>query len=90
MANINNYSNDTVINSADKLIGTDGAIGADLGKTKNFTVSSLSTYISAQTLAHPIILTGLVDASSDSEAASSGVPLNGVYENNGQLFIRKS
>ena len=90
MANINNYSNDTVINSADKLIGTDGAIGADLGKTKNFTASSLSTYISAQTLAHPIILTGLVDASSDSEAASSGVPLNGVYENSGQLFIRKS
>ena len=45
MANINNYSSDTVINSADKLIGTDGAIGADLGKTKNFTVSSLSTYI---------------------------------------------
>ena len=90
MANINNYSSDTVINSADKLIGTDGAIGSDLGKTKNFTVSSLSTYISAQTLAHPIILTGLVDASSDSEAASNGVPLNGVYENSGQLFIRKS
>jgi hypothetical protein len=90
MANINNYSNDTVINPADKVIGSDGAIGADLGKTKNFSVSSLTTYISSQTLAHPVILTGLIDAPSDSEAASNGVPLNGVYENSGQLYIRKS
>jgi len=59
-------------------------------KQKNFTVSALTTYVSAQTLAHPVILTGLVDASSDQDAADNGVPLNGVYENSGQLFIRKS
>jgi hypothetical protein len=90
MATINSYENDSVINAADKVIGSDGAVGSDLGKTKNFSVSSLTTHISAQTLAHPVILTGLIDASSDSEAASNGVPLNGIYENSGQLYIRKS
>lgn len=90
MATINTYENDSVINPADKVIGSDGAVGADLGKTKNFTVSSLTTYVSAQTLAHPIVLTGLVDASSNQDAADNGVPVGGVYQNSGQLFIRNA
>lgn len=90
MANISSYTSDATIDPLDKVIGTDGTTGADQGKTKNFTVSSLTTYVSAQTLAHPIVLTGLVDASSDSEAASGGVPIGGVYQNSGQLYIRNS
>ena len=34
MANIGTYSNDSTIDPADKLIGTDGTSGADSGKTK--------------------------------------------------------
>ena len=90
MATINTYESDSVINPADKVIGSDGAVGADLGKTKNFTVSSLTTYVSAQTLAHPIVLTGLVDASSNQDAADNGVPVGGVYQNSGQLLIRNA
>jgi hypothetical protein len=90
MANISSYTSDATIDPLDKVIGTDGTTGADQGKTKNFTVSSLTTYVSAQTLAHPIVLTGLVDASSDSDAEDNGVPLGGVYQNSGQLLIRNS
>ena len=90
MATINSYENDSVINAADKVIGSDGAVGADQGKTKNFSVSSLATYVSAQTLSHPIVLTGLVDASSNQDAADNGVPVGGVYQNSGQLYIRNS
>ena len=90
MATINSYENDSVINAADKVIGSDGAVGADQGKTKNFSVSSLTTYVSAQTLSHPIVLTGLVDASSNQDAADNGVPVGGVYQNSGQLYIRNS
>ena len=46
MANIGTYSNDSTIDPADKLIGTDGTSGADSGKTKNYTISSLTTHIS--------------------------------------------
>ena len=45
MASINTYQLDSVIDPNDKVIGTDGTLGADAGKTKNFTVSSLQTYI---------------------------------------------
>ena len=45
MANIGTYSNDSTIDPADKLIGTDGTSGADSGKTKNYTISSLTTHI---------------------------------------------
>tara|TARA_Y100000385_G_scaffold156722_1_gene162463 strand:+ start:171 stop:443 length:273 start_codon:yes stop_codon:yes gene_type:complete len=90
MATINSYENDSVINAADKVIGSDGAVGVDQGKTKNFSVSSLTTYVSAQTLSHPIIITGLIDASSDSDAEDNGVPVGGVYQNSGTLFIRNT
>ena len=45
MATINSYENDSVINAADKVIGSDGAVGVDQGKTKNFSVSSLKNFI---------------------------------------------
>lgn len=90
MANISTYTIDSTIDPADKVIGTDGAVGAEQGKTKNFTVSALTTYVSAQTLAHPIIITGLIDASSDSDAGQNGVAVGGVYRNNNQLQIRLS
>lgn len=44
MARLENYTNDSVINSADKLIGTDGAQSAN-NATKNFEVSALKSYI---------------------------------------------
>lgn len=88
MANISSYTSDTTIDPADKVIGTDGTTGADQGKTKNFTVSTLTTYVSAETLKHPVVITELIDASSDSQAASAGVPVGGVYKNSGQLYIR--
>lgn len=45
MANISSYTSDATIDLLDKVIGTDGTIGADQGKTKNFTVSALKNFI---------------------------------------------
>jgi len=45
MARIKTYALDSEINAADKVVGTDGTPGADLGKTKNFSVSSLVSFI---------------------------------------------
>ena len=45
MARIKTYALDGEINAADKVVGTDGTPGADLGKTKNFSVSSLVSFI---------------------------------------------
>ena len=84
MSKIKLYNNDTLIEEQDKLIGTD-AKGLD---TKNYTISDITSYISSETLSHPFILTGLIDASNDQDAADNGVPVGGVYSNSGQLFIR--
>lgn len=46
MARLENYTNDSVINSADKLIGTDGAQSAN-NATKNFEIGALKTFINA-------------------------------------------
>ena len=90
MANINSYASDATIDPADKLIGTDGSVGVDAGKTKNFTVSALATYVSAQTLSHPVVITGLLEAADDAAAATAGVVVGGVYKTSGQLKIRIS
>lgn len=50
MAIINSYSNDGTIHGADKLIGSDGTTGADAGKTKNYTVSSIAAWIGSDGL----------------------------------------
>ena len=44
MARIETYNNDNTINPSDKVIGTDGAVGA-LNATKNFEMSALKSYI---------------------------------------------
>ena len=48
MAKISTYDSDGTIEAADRLIGTDGSPGADSGKTKNYSVSSLQTYLEGQ------------------------------------------
>jgi hypothetical protein len=45
MARIKTYGLDSDINAADKVVGTDGTPGSDLGKTKNFSVSALRSFI---------------------------------------------
>lgn len=45
MARIKTYTVDNQLNPEDKWIGTDGASGADNGKTKNFTVQAVSDYV---------------------------------------------
>lgn len=47
MARIKTYGLDTNIDPADKIVGTDGKQGNDFGKTKNFSVSSLRSFIGA-------------------------------------------
>ena len=85
MARIQTYESDSEINGLDKVIGSDGKEGPTQNETKNFTVDALSGYI----LAHPVVLTGIIEASSDEEAASAGVPINGIYKNSGALYIRE-
>jgi len=45
MARITTYATDATIHDADKVIGTDGVEGVNNGKTKNYTVAELKTYI---------------------------------------------
>ena len=67
MARITTYTSDTSISSEDKLVGTDAE---DSNITKNYEMSDIATYIATETLTHPVILTGLIDASSDQAAAN--------------------
>ena len=48
MARITTYINDDEINPEDKVIGTDGKEGVNFGKTKNFTVGGLASYINSE------------------------------------------
>ena len=62
MARIKDYANDQTINDEDQLLSSDGAVGPDLGKTKNIRVEDLKVYISSGIAAadknyvHPQIL----------------------------------
>ena len=47
MARIKTYNLDSEINPADKVVGTDGQVGVNLGKTKNYSISSLASYFSS-------------------------------------------
>lgn len=87
MAIINSYSNDTTIHAEDKLIGSDGTTGADAGKTKNYEVSTLTSYV-ASNLSGTIKMTGLTNAVDDSAAATAGVAVGQVYRNGSVLQIR--
>jgi len=46
MARIKTYVLDSSINAADKVIGTDGELGVNYGKTKNYSMSDLASYFS--------------------------------------------
>ena len=50
MARIRTYSIDTDISPDDKVVGTDGNPGSNFGKTKNFTVGALSSFIKSGTV----------------------------------------
>lgn len=49
MARIKTYSSDTDISPDDKVVGTDGNQGVNFGKTKNFTIGALSSFIGSGT-----------------------------------------
>lgn len=87
MAIINTYSNDSTIHGEDKLIGSDGTTGADAGKTKNYQVDTLTSYVSSN-LSGNIKMTGLTNAADDSAAATAGVAVGQVYRNGSVLQIR--
>lgn len=89
MAIINTYSSDSTIEGADKLIGSDGTSGADAGKTKNYTVSALTSYV-ASNLSGTIKMTGLTNAADDSAAATAGVAVGQFYRNGSVLRVRVS
>lgn len=59
MARISNYNTDSTLNPEDKWIGTDGAEGAENGKTKNFTVQGLADYMAQEGVAGPQGLPGI-------------------------------
>ena len=46
MARIKTYALDGQINLADKIIGTDGTPGSNFGKTKNYSIQSLKSFLS--------------------------------------------
>ena len=48
MTKIKNYELDSTINDDDKVIGTDGLPGPNFGRTKNYSIGSLVTYIENQ------------------------------------------
>jgi len=85
MAKISTYNNDGTIEAGDKLIGTDGSSGADGGKTKNYTVAALETFM----FTSPSI-TGLGDYADDTAAAAGGVAVSGLYRTGSILKIRVS
>lgn len=88
MAIINEYDNDGTINAEDKLIGSDGAVGVDYGKTKNYTIASIASYISSEGLSGGAIMDRLIDAADDTDAAGQGVALGGIYRTGNALKIR--
>jgi hypothetical protein len=49
MARIKTYTLDSQIDPADKVIGSDGQVGVNFGKTKNYTMSALAEYFAGGT-----------------------------------------
>jgi hypothetical protein len=50
MARIKTYTLDSQIDPADKVIGSDGQVGVNFGKTKNFSIGSLQTYFGSDAI----------------------------------------
>lgn len=51
MARIQTYGLDPLIESSDKLVGTDGSAGAGLNNTKNFTIGGITAFVLNEALA---------------------------------------
>lgn len=80
MAIINSYSNDTTVNGTDKLIGSDGAIGATNGNTLNYTVTSLSAWVGQYGLG------GTVNLGNTTFGGAVKVALNEIVGTAGDVF----
>jgi hypothetical protein len=74
MARIQTYNIDSLIEGSDKLVGTDGTIGLELNKTKNFTLGGIKAY----TLDEPI-LTGIFEYTDNADAIANGLAIGAVY-----------
>ena len=72
MARIQTYSLDSTINSEDKVIGSDGAVGAENGVTKNFSVGELKAFVNRDST----FLGWARYDSSESFASSTSVSVN--------------
>lgn len=85
MATIKNYVTDSSLDAADKWVGTDGKIGAENGKTKNFTLGDVKDYMEDNITSLNIISK---NAANDAAAALLNVPVGGLYHTAGVLKIR--
>jgi len=79
MARIKTYSIDTDISPDDKVVGTDGNQGVDFGKTKNFTIAALASFVGSGTQGPqgaqgPSGITG--PAGADGSDGAQGIPGN--------------
>lgn len=83
MARVSNYNTDGTLNAEDKWIGTDGAEGAENGKTKNYTVQSILDYVEDN-----LNTLNLEEAEDDTAAALLNIPINGLYHTEGTVKIR--
>jgi hypothetical protein len=58
MARIQTYNNDVDIDDADKLVGTDGTVGVNLNKTKNFTLGDIRTFVNLGNTLNSVLTNG--------------------------------
>lgn len=82
MARIQTYDNDVNIDAADRLVGTDGTVGEDLNKTKNFTLGDIKAYASGS-----IVLTNVPVYADNAAAVSAGLAIGRVYRTGDALKI---
>lgn len=81
MAVINTYANDSTIDANDKLIGSDGTVGADNGKTKNYTISSLAQWVGTDGLS------GVCNLGDVTTSGKVKVAINAISATNGGTTV---
>lgn len=81
MALINTYTNDSTIDANDKLIGSDGTVGADNGKTKNYTISSLAQWVGTDGLS------GVCNLGDVTTSGKVKVTINAISATNGGTTV---
>jgi hypothetical protein len=82
MARIQTYNNDVDIDDADKLVGTDGTVGADLNKTKNFALGDIKAYACDSP-----VLTNVPVYADNAAAVLAGLAIGSVYRTSDNLKI---